>query len=191
MPIDKTEGLRIGRLFESEFARQAQKLGYFVIRHCEQLGVSGTKAPMLDGPFAGYRLPDYTLMAHGVSFFVEAKYKTKPTPYHLNGNMPQHGIDWPNWEDYLKVCSISGQRGFLVIGEGSTGEILISSFETLQRKVRRYSGRVHFQDGGAFWDRSLFKPWGNFSPQTGQMLFAFNQRGPLPSAGGLFKGDAA
>jgi hypothetical protein len=175
------EGLRIRRLFESEFVRQAHIIGYHVVRHYDQLGVTGTKAPISSGPFAGYRLPDTTLMRDGKSFWVEAKYKAK-TSYTIITKTFDHGIDWPNWCDYLKLCGISGQPGFLVLGEGSTGEILVASFEKLQAiPTRHYDGHVHFRDGAAFWPRESFRPFGHFSPQTGQMQFAFKPLRPLAS----------
>jgi hypothetical protein len=173
------EGLRIGRLFESEFVRQAHIIGYHIVRHYDQLGVTGTKAPVTSGPFAGYRLPDATLMRDGESFWVEVKYKTAPTFTGITQTL-DHGIDWPNWCDYLKLCEISGQRGFLVIGEGSTGEILSAPFDWLEATpTRYYPGPVHFKDGAAFWPRDRFQPWGHFSPQTGQMHFAFKPLRPV------------
>jgi len=173
------EGLRIGRLFESEFTRQAHIIGYYVVRHYDQLGITGTKAPITTGPFAGYRLPDATLMRDGDSFWVEVKYKTEATEYRKTGSL-DHGIDTPNWQDYQKVCEISGQRGYLVIGEGSTGEILAASFEHLMATpTRLYDGDVHFKHGAVFWPRSRFQPFGHFSPQTGQMCFAFKPLRPV------------
>jgi hypothetical protein len=178
MRIDREQGLLIGRLFESEFARHAHILGYFVNRHCEQLGVTGVKAPMLDGPFAGYRLPDFTLMKEGDAFWVEAKYKSDVTKYGKNNGEPQHGIDWPNWIDYIKISKISGQRGYLVLGEGYNGTIIYAPFKTLAATARHYQGE-RFPFDMAFWSRSVFKPFGYFSPQTGQMRFTFERLRPL------------
>jgi hypothetical protein len=178
MRIDKPEGLRIGRLFESEFARQADILGYFKCRHCEQLGVTGVKAPMLDGPWAGYRLPDFTLMKDGDLFWVEAKYKSEVTKYRKNDGELQHGIDWPNWVDYVKVSKVSGQRGYLVLGEGCSGTILYAPFKRLAATARHYEGHQPPFDM-AYWPRSVFEPFGHFSPQTGQMRFTFEALRPL------------
>jgi hypothetical protein len=191
MRLEKEEGLRIGRLFESECRRQLHILGYHVSPTCDQLGQNGIKAPMLEGPFTGYRLPDLDVMGNGDSFWIEAKYKTKITRYRNNGGELQHGIDWPNWCDYLKVCEISGRRGFLILGEGETAEIIAAPFSRLEKVTRFYDGDVHFKEGAAFWPRSEFGPFGHFNPQTGQMHFAFKPPRPNAEVKKLFRKDDA
>jgi hypothetical protein len=182
-----TEGqLRLGRLFESEFERQAHIRGYHVVRHCDQLGVTGTKAPVLTGPFAGYRLPDFTILANGQSYWLEVKYKSTATSYRNGGNDPQHGIDLPNWRDYLQICKLSGLPGFLILGEGHTGRIIAASFKSLERAARVYDlgrGRnVHFENGAVFWSASVFREWGEFDLRTGQMRFDFKSGFSLAGA---------
>lgn len=191
MPIDKPEGLRIGRLFESECQRQLHIIGYRVSRTCDQLGYNGVKAPTLHGPNAGYRLPDLDVMGNGDSFWIEAKYKAEITRYRKNGCELQHGIDWPNWCDYLKVCEISGRRGYLILGEAETAEIICASFKALSKVTRHYDGDVHFAQGAAFWPRSVFRPFGYFVPQTGQMHFAFKAARPVPEVRLVFRKDDA
>lgn len=167
--------LRLGRLFESEFERQAHIRGHHVVRHCEQLGVTGEKAPMLTGPYAGYRLPDFSLLANGAMPWVEVKFKSQRT-FSVKRQRLEHGIDLPNWRDYLAVCKLSGQAGFLVIGDGTTGDILIASFRFLQSdggEAFEYPGPEHFKHGAIFWPVDVFKPWGRFDRRTGQMEFDF------------------
>jgi hypothetical protein len=90
--------LRIGRIFEAEFERQAHKRGLFCIRHCDQQGANGVKAPLATGPYAGYRLPDFSVMKDGKTYWVEVKYKTERTFTHSLG-IYETGIDLPNWRD--------------------------------------------------------------------------------------------
>jgi hypothetical protein len=118
----------------------------------------GTKAPMATGPYAGYRLPDFSLMPPGGGIvWAEAKRKTKPTFTAIHGTY-DHGIDLPNWRDYLAVASMSRLRGFLIIGEGNSGKILIASFEHLQRCAREWKGSCEaFPDGAVFWRREDFR----------------------------------
>jgi len=169
--------LRLGRLFESEYERQAHARGYHVVRHCDQLGVNGTKAPVLTGPYAGYRLPDFTILANGASYWNEVKYKGRQAYYGIVGSN-RHGIDLPNWNDYLAVCKLSGLPGYLIIGEGSTGRILIASFKRLERTVQIHQHSTTFPDGMVFWDVSDFQPWGEFDLRTGQMRFDFGKDVP-------------
>jgi hypothetical protein len=171
MPLSEGQ-LRLGRLFESEFERQMHLRGHHVVRHCDQLGVTGTKAPVITGPFAGYRLPDFTVLARGASHWVEAKYKGRQT-YHGLSSTYEHGIDLPNWRDYQKVCGLSGLPGYLVIGEGHSGRIIIARFDSLARVSREYNGSEWFTQGAVFWPADAFRPWGHFNVQTGQMQFDF------------------
>lgn len=166
--------LRLGVLFESEFERQAHLRGYHVVRHCDQLGRNGVKAPILTGPYAGYRLPDFTILANGASYWIEAKYKGRQAYYGISGSN-RHGVDLPNWRDYLAVRALSGLPGFLVIGEGSTGRIVIASFERLEKTAQIHEHSETFPLGMVFWDVADFRPWGTFDLKTGQMRFDFGQ----------------
>lgn len=175
MPPLSEGQLRLGRLFESEFERQAHNRGYHVVKHCEQLGVQGTKAPMLTGRWKGFRLPDFTILANRASYWVEAKYKSYSPYYGITGDRRQ-GIDLPNWRDYLRVCELSGQRGFLIIGVGKTGDIIVASFEHLRAHAQIHDKTTQdFPDGGVFWPASIFSPWGSFDLPTGQMRFDFGK----------------
>lgn len=192
MRLTKEHGLLIGRLFESEAQRQLHIAGYRVSRTCDQLGYNGIKAPMLYGPFTeAYRLPDLDVMGNGDSFWIEAKYKAAVTKHGLSGGQEQHGIDWPNWIDYLKICEISGRRGFLLLGQGSTGEIIMASFKHLAAITRHHESSDTFPRGMAFWPRAAFTDFGTFSPQTGQMQFAFKALRPAANVVDLFRKDAA
>lgn len=166
--------LRAGRMFESEFERQAHNRGNYVVRHCDQLGVMGTKAPMVTGPYTGYRLPDFSLIPPGGGmYWAEAKRKSKATYTAITGSL-DHGIDLPNWHDYLTISKISKQRGYLIIGEGDTGNILIAPFSHLQVCARQWKGSCEaFPDGAVFWPREQFKLWGHFDISNGQISFDF------------------
>jgi hypothetical protein len=173
-----TDGeLRLGRLFESEFERQAHVRGHHVVRHCDQLGVTGTKAPVLTGPYAGYRLPDFTILANGSSYWAEAKYKSRQAYYGITASH-RHGIDLPNWRDYLTICKLSGLPGYLIVGEGSTGCIVIASFKRLESIAQLHERSNSFPDGMVFWDAADFQPWGEFDIRTGQMRFDFAEDKP-------------
>jgi hypothetical protein len=169
--------LRLGRVFESEYERQAHARGYHVVRHCDQLGVTGTKAPILTGPYSGYRLPDFTILANGGSYWNEVKYKSRQAYYGIAGEH-RHGIDLPNWKDYLTVCKLSGLPGFLIIGEGSTGHILIASFARLTATAQVHRCSSAFPFGMVFWNASDFQPWGEFDTRNGQMRFDFSKGVP-------------
>jgi hypothetical protein len=169
--------LRLGRLFESEFERQAHNRGYLVVRHCDQLGVTGIKAPMVTGPFCGYRLPDFTVIANGRSYWDEVKYKTNATRHRCTG-VVEHGIDLPNWRDYLAVAEKSGLDGFLTIGDAHTGSVLKASFKFLEPRARYYHGDAWFKKGAVFWPVSIFTEWGSFDLKTGQMRFHFSDSLP-------------
>lgn len=172
MPL--TEGqLRLGRLFESEFERQQHNRGNFVVRHCDQLGVQGTKAPMVTGLWAGYRLPDFSVIANNKMIWVEAKYKTLRTWTRAHDRF-DHGIDLPNWRDYLAVCKLSSQEGWLVVGEGDTGNIVAASFNTLMQHAREYHGTQHFTHGAVFWPCDVFQPYGTLNRRTGNILFSIH-----------------
>lgn len=169
--------LRIGRIFESEFERKARMFGHTIIRYCDQLGETGIKAPVTSGAFSGLRLPDFGIIPKGGGgeFWAEAKFKSN-SPFYFKRGYRTHGIDLPNWRDYLKVCEITGRRGFLVIGEGNTGDILIAPFERLLACAQVSDPCPAFPHKGVFWPRDTFSPWGTFNPRYGQMNFTFDFR---------------
>jgi hypothetical protein len=171
------EQLRLARLFESEYERQAHVRGYHVVRHCDQLGINGVKAPIVTGPYAGYRLPDFTILANRTSYWNEVKYKSRQAYYGLT-NRHTHGIDLPNWQDYLTIVTLSGLPGYLIIGEGSSGRILIASFRHLATRAQIHQCSATFPQGMVFWNVSDFQPWGDFDMRTGQMRFAFSKGVP-------------
>jgi hypothetical protein len=164
---------RQGRLFESDAERQLHQRGYMVVRHCDQLGVTGNKAPMATGPYAGLRLPDLSAWVGGRTYWIEAKYKSRQAWYERSANW-RHGIDLDNWRDYMKVSEMSGIPGFLMIGDGSTGKILVQSFNYLA-----WCEQIHqlptsaFPNGGVFWPVTAFEEWGEMNLQTGQTFFDF------------------
>jgi hypothetical protein len=163
-------------MFESEFERQQLARGHHVVRHCDQLSIQGTKAPILNGPWSGYRLPDFSVLTRGTSNWAEVKLKSY-SPFYAKAGNQRHGIDLPNWRDYLKVSQLSGQPGFLVIGNRATGDILIASFKLLEQFAQEHAESTQsFPDGGVFWPARIFTPWGSFDLRIGQMRFDFGFR---------------
>lgn len=169
MPRISEATLAIGCWFEDVVEQiLREKLGYHVNRNCDQKGKHGTKAPMAWGPFDAIRLPDLELIGQGTTKSGDCKYKHNySTRYQLpgGGSEENHGIDIPNWEDYCKFWQHSGQEGFMVIGEGSTGRILYASAAALI-PVSRFHRRPtqSFPDGGVFWPRHAFRHIGDFDP---------------------------
>lgn len=177
--------LLLGRLFESEFERKAMATGrLMVIRYCDQLGVTGIKAPIAHGPYAGMRLPDFGVidLQNGGEYWVEAKFKTT-SPFFAKRGYHAHGIDLPNWRDYLGICEATKRRGFLVIGEGHTGDILIAPFERLKACAQVSDPCPSFPKKGVFWPRDTFSPWGTFNRRNGQMAFNFEFRAEAEQRG--------
>jgi hypothetical protein len=160
--------LEIGCWFEDEVEQLFRNLGYHVNRLCDQKGKHGTKAPMAWGPFDAIRLPDFELIGNGKTMSGDCKYKTDFTRrYNLpgGGNEDNHGIDRPNWLDYRKFWRHSGQEGFIVIGEGSSGRILHATAAELIPVSREHTKpSSSFPQGGVFWPRWIFHQIGEFDP---------------------------
>jgi hypothetical protein len=161
--------LEIGCWFEDECEQLFRKLGYLVNRQCDQKGKYGTKAPMAWGPFDAIRLPDLELIGKGKTMSGDCKYKSRPTRRYClsNGEAEiNHGIDLPNWRDYLKYWEHSGQAGFIVIGEGNSGLILHATAAELITVSREHAEPTpSFPNGGVFWPREVFHKIGRFDPR--------------------------
>ena len=165
--------MEFGREFELAFEQQAIGRGYFVVKHCDQSGVNGPKAPMLTGRWKGFRLPDFTLIRDGRSFWAEAKAKSYSPYFGQTGNQRQ-GIDLPNWRDYLQVSRLSGQPGALFFGVMTTGDILAGNFAKLERHQQIHREPTKdFPGGAVFWPVSILVQWGSFNLKTGQIRFEF------------------
>ena len=155
-----------GREFEQEVARQMKLRGYGVMR-CYELDGGQNKAPMLEGPYQGLRLPDLQVSVLGKSDWRECKAKTEPSWTRITSQY-EHGIGLRCYRDYLAVQEISGLPVYLMIGEHRTGEILIQSLDKLG-SPRTYEGPEMDLGGMAFWPRDHFDKWGEYDTAPGQL----------------------
>lgn len=183
-----------GRELEREIARQMLERGYSVMR-CYDLDVDGKhKAPMLEGPYKGLRLPDLQVSVLGKTDWRECKRKGKADYTRITGEF-EHGIGLRCYRDYVAVQEISGLSVYLMVGERNTGEILFQSLEKLG-PPRVYEDDKMDPGGMAFWPRDLFDKWGNYDDTPGQTsLFPKRQlREPVHYAPerrwGVIKGKA-
>lgn len=166
LQIQDTLIFRQGRELEQEIARQMKQRGYSVMR-CYDLDVDGKhKAPMLEGPYKGLRLPDLQVSFFGKTDWRECKRKSQAT-YTYSAGEYEHGFGLRCYRDYVAVQEISGLPVYLMIGERSTGEILFQSLEKLG-PPRVYEGPVMDPGGMAFWPREMFDKWGEYDEMPGQ-----------------------
>lgn len=156
-----------GRDFEQEIARQMILSGCHVQR-CYLLSddTQHIKAPMLEGPFKGLRLPDLQAAKLGKTAWYECKEKTDATYTHSLHEF-DHGIGLPCYRDYVAVQEISGLPVILMVGEFNTGQILWQSLTQLGQP-RLYTGDKMGPGGMAFWPRDRFDKWGDYDTMPGQ-----------------------
>jgi hypothetical protein len=166
LELRDTLEFRQGREFEQGYARRCIQVGYRVIR---QYALEiGSKAPMIDGPFKGLRLPDLQVFKDAKAQWHECKEKTNAT-YTYSEHRNDHGIGLACYHDYVEVQRISGFTVFLVIGEWKTGTILVQSLNNLG-PPRTYSGpNMPRREAMAFWPRSLFDVWGYYERDPNQV----------------------
>jgi hypothetical protein len=173
-----------GRDFEREYARQLLLAGWSVMR-CYELDGGQDKAPMLEGPYKGHRLPDLQVSGHGKSGWRELKEKTACNFTHSEGRY-DHGIGLRCYRDYDAVQQISGLPVVLVIGEYSTGLILAQSLDKLGLP-RIYPGDKMDPGGMAFWPRSSFDIWGRYDTTPGQLSIFSRPKRTIHYAPGHWK----
>lgn len=168
--IEDTAEFRQGRKFEQDVARHYLLRKYHVERCYLLKDHDGkTKAPMLEGPYAGFRLPDLKVMGGGKTSWVECKEKEK-ADWTRYTNQYEHGIGQRCYRDYLKVQEISGLAVYLCVGEWSHGLIRIASLVTLGQP-RLYNGDKMDAGGMAFWPQERFRLIGTYQSNPDQFEF--------------------
>lgn len=108
----------VGQESEQICARYLSGIGYTVIPISEYTNNTGKKinAPMLLSP-EGLRVsPDLLVMAARKSFWVEVKRKGEPT-YYWKRSRWEHGVDTPNFEDYMEIQRTSGYPVYIFVHE--------------------------------------------------------------------------
>lgn len=165
-----------GRNFEQEVARQMILAGHHVTRcYLLELDTQHGKAPLLEGPLKGLRLPDLQESQFGKSSYRECKEKTEAT-YTWSLHRDEHGICAACYRDYVAVQEVTGLVVYLMIGEWKTGLILIQSLERLG-PPRLYTASKMGPHGMAFWPRDRFDKWGEYDTAPSQIpMFAQPRR---------------
>lgn len=167
LALRDTETFKRGRAFEQEVARQMLLIGGWVIRQYD-LNVDGqNKAPLMEGPFKGLRLPDLQCGWQSKTSWRECKEKGTST-HTYSQHVDDHGIGLRCYRDYLAVQDASGLPVYLMVGEVRTGLILVQSLEKLG-PPRPYTGDKMDAGGMAFWHREQFDRWGFYDSMPGQM----------------------
>jgi hypothetical protein len=166
--LEDTAEFRQGRKFEQDVARYYLLRNYYVER-CYSMKEEGGKykAPMLEGPFSGYRVPDLKVMGGGKTSWVECKEKEHADYTRCTGQL-EHGIGRRCYMDYLKVQQISGIPVFLCVGEWEHGLIRIASLDALGGP-RYYNGNKMDPGGMVFWPRDRFRLIGSYSSIPDQL----------------------
>jgi len=147
-----------GRAAEQRVARWLQEFGFFIIPSYDYSGADGNKAPRLQGLTAGHAVPDLDVSKDGHRKWVEVKFKTRANPWRSRKpwgrpNTPEHGIDYSNYLDYLKVKRITGDEVWIAIYEESTGFLLMAEIDALGKpRVGSWLGKQV-----ANWPRDRFK----------------------------------
>jgi hypothetical protein len=120
-------------------------------------------APYLAGLLRKHVLPDFQVSKAGFSRWVEVKYKDHCVLYQKAQEW-RHGIDLPNWQDYLQVETETGIPGYLAIlqyrkGPGLSPDPLLleAAFAALQDVTQEDPARrEHARRGMVYWPVSAF-----------------------------------
>ena len=159
-----------GRMFEMEFARYLIIRGFEVDR-CYDF--EHRNAPMLEGEFASYRLPDLLANRPGKSRWWECKEKRNCTYTH-SLDRDEEGIDHDCWRDYCRVQEISGVPVWLAFAEWKKQRILGQSLNRLgpPRIVPPHIAK-YGKGGMVYWPCEQFVVLGGYDPKTGQLDLPF------------------
>lgn len=112
-------------------------------------------APMLESKNVKTVLPDITATGGGKTWEIEVKSKNQYVEYRKKDFEPQHGIDRPNWHDYITIKEETGHDVYLFIFEQDSGKLIRQNIESLVVDHEHSSGG----SGGepmVYFDRSLF-----------------------------------
>jgi hypothetical protein len=131
------------------------------------------KAPMLEGQFVGYRLPDLQVIKGGVPFWVECKEKTDCTYTHSLDSYDE-GIDTDCYRDYCEVQRLSKMPVWLAIAEWKRKRVLAQSLDKLgQPRIVPAAVAAYGKGGMSYWPCDRFATWGSYNQKTGQLELPF------------------
>lgn len=153
---ERPEFLR-GRAAEQRVARWLQERDWFVIPSYDYAGEDGNKAPRLQGLTAGHAVPDLDVARDGKRKWVEVKSKAQANVWRKeepwgSPNTREHGVDYGNYLDYLRVKRITGDEVWIAIYEEDTGQLLAAEIDTLgEPRIGGWLGRQI-----ANWPRARF-----------------------------------
>jgi hypothetical protein len=161
---ERPEFLR-GRDAEQRVARWLQERGWFVIPSYDYSGEDGQKAPRLQGLKAGHAVPDLDVARDGKRKWIEVKAKGRANvrrdSYWGGPNIPEHGVEMPNYRDYLEVKRITGDEVWIAIYEEDTGLLLVAEIDALGKpRIGTWLGKTI-----ANWPRRRFRLMPEWSPQ--------------------------
>ena len=164
---ERPEFLR-GRAAEQRIARWLQERGWYIIPSYDYAGSDGEKAPRLRGLGAGHAVPDLDVSRSGMRTWVEVKSKAsanvwrKPEPWGIP-NIPEHGIDYSNYLDYLAVKRLTGDEVWIAVYEEDSTDLLMAEIDTLGApRLGGYLGKKI-----ANWPRSYFRHMETFGVPGG------------------------
>ena len=152
---------RWGDLAVDAICKRYASMGRFVVpTHAIETG----GAPMLIGLINRHVLPDLLASDPAGPWWDEIKYKDHCQKFQKQ-TLWEHGIDLPNWSDYLEVQQKTGIRGQLSIVQYRPGQhaepnpvLLWQTFDELKKHVMIIE-RPHatFNRGAAYWNVDAFK----------------------------------
>jgi hypothetical protein len=156
-----------GRAAEQRVARWLQERGWFIIPSYDYSGEDGEKAPRLQGLVAGHAVPDLDAARDGSRKWVEVKAKTQANVWRDRQawgtpNVPEHGINYSNYLDYLEVKRITGDEVWIAIYEEDTGILLMAEINALGApRIGSWLGKKI-----ANWPRARFAEMAAFTAQA-------------------------
>jgi hypothetical protein len=152
-----------GRQGEHVVAAWLKQRGCFVIPSYDYSGEDGDKAPLLQGLWEGYPVPDLDVARNGNRFWVEVKTKERPVEWRKTGEL-RHGIELRLLQHYRTVQTISGSPCWLFIYEESTRWLLAQTLGQLgQPSIGTDRGTPM-----AYWARVCFRELDRIPAPTGK-----------------------
>lgn len=126
-----------GRAAEQLVAQWLQEGGWYVIPSYDYAGDDRNKAPRLQGLTVGHAVPDLDIAREGDGRrWVEVKSKDhanvwRDSRHWGRPNVPEHGVDYRNYLDYLKVKRITGDEVWIAIYEEDTRQLRAAEIDAL------------------------------------------------------------
>jgi hypothetical protein len=152
-----------GRWAEDAASRFLTSEGWYITQTCK---IENGGAPKAIGAIRSHVLPDILASKDGMSRWGEIKFKDSPGYFRARKEY-RHGVELPNWNDYLQVEKETGIPGDLFILEWRQSEnnepspvLLVISFrearnvpvQEIPPNVQRWAPR-----GMIFWARNSFQ----------------------------------